>query len=77
MMTTPPVLTPFELSRMNLDGTILGMMESLTVDAAVNAAFLEERQMSELGNGVPPLSESVNIHMMWHRITELSIPGEH
>jgi uroporphyrinogen-III decarboxylase len=76
-MTTPPVLTPFEAARFNLDSTIFGMMESLTVDAAVNAAFLEERQMSELGHGVPPLSESVNIHMMWHRITELSIPGEH
>lgn len=69
--------TPFESARFNLDSALLGMCESMAVDAAVKSAIQEEAQMAELGNGVPPLTETVMVHMMWCRMAELAIPGEH
>lgn len=69
--------TPFESARFNLDSALLGMCESMAVDATVKAALREEAQMAELGNGVPPLTETVRIHLMWGQVAEMAAPEFH
>jgi hypothetical protein len=71
------VLTPFERSTLGLVEMMAGVCESVSVDAAVKSALAEEAAMAHLGQGVPPLTETVRLHIMWGGLAEFSIPGEH
>ena len=72
-----PVRTPFERSSHLMADMMMGLCESVAVNAAVRAAVAEEAEVAKLGNGTPPLSETVHIHLMWGQVAEMADPEFH
>jgi|APGre2960657373_1045057.scaffolds.fasta_scaffold246358_1 hypothetical protein len=76
-MTTPPTPTPFEAATMRTTSLTLRVCESLAVARMVEEARAMEAELSKLGEGTPPLENTVELGMMWWALTEFSVEGEH
>ena len=72
-----PVRTPFERSSHLMADMMMGLCESVAVNAAVRAAVAEEAEMCKLGNGTPPLSEAVHLHILWGQVADMADPEFH
>ena len=77
MAAKVPVRTPFERSAFLVSDMMAGLCESVAVNAAVRAALAEEAEISKLGNGTPPLTETVHIYLMWGQVAEMAAPEFH
>ncbi len=67
-----PEQTAFQNAQML--GANLG--HSMSIDLLVRSAQAYEAEMSDKGQGVPPLENTVEIAMMWGAIAEQAM-GEH
>lgn len=65
--------TPFEQSHIRAAEAGLRIVESLAVNRMITAARVYETQMVESGGGVPPLSETVTIGMMWGDVAQFAV----
>ena len=64
--------TPFEQTHIRAASAGLRIIESLAINKMI-AARAYETQMAEVGNGVPPLSETLAIGMMWGDVAQFSV----
>jgi len=65
-------LTPFEQSHQRAATLGARIIESLAVNNLVTQARNYESDMSKLGNGTPPLSETVHIGLMWASVSQFA-----
>jgi hypothetical protein len=65
-MTT--TLTPFEQSHNRAATLGVRLVESLAVNRLVAQAHAYEHDMAKIGNGCPPLSETLIINTMWNQV---------
>ena len=65
--------TPFEQSHIRAATAGLRIIESLAINKMITAARAYESQMAEVGHGVPPLSETLAIGMMWGDVAQFSV----
>ena len=65
--------TPFEQSHIRVGDLGLRIIESLAVNKMITAARVYEAQMSDVGHGVPPISETIGIGMMWGDVAQFSV----
>lgn len=65
--------TPFEQTHIRAATAGLRIIESLAVNKMITAARAYEHDMAKLGNGVPPLSETLAIGMMWGDVAQFSV----
>lgn len=65
--------TPFEQSHIRAATAGLRIIESLAVNRMITAAQVYETQVAESGGGVPPLSETVMISMMWGDVAQFAV----
>ena len=65
--------TPFEQTHIRAATAGLRIIESLAINKMITAARAYETQMAEVGNGVPPLSETLAIGMMWGDVAQFSV----
>jgi hypothetical protein len=66
-------LTPFEQSHQRAADLGVRIVSALAVNQMVTSAHAYELDMSKIGNGVPPLSETLAISLMWGDITQFSV----
>ena len=66
-------LTPFEQVHKNMAALGIRMAESLAVDNMITQAQAYELDTAKLGGGVPPLSETTTIHLMWAAVGEFTL----
>jgi len=60
--------TPFEQSHIRAAMTGARILESLAVNHMIAQAHAYEHDMAKVGNGVPPLSETLIIGTMWSAV---------
>ena len=65
-------LTPFEQTHKNMATLGIRIAESMAVDNMITQARAYELDTAQLGGGVPPLSETMVIHLMWSAVTEFT-----
>ena len=65
--------TPFEQTHIRAASAGLRIIESLAINKMITAARAYETQTAEVGNGVPPLSETLAIGMMWGDVAQFSV----
>jgi hypothetical protein len=65
-------LTPFEQSHLRAATAGARIIESLALNNLVTQARNYESDMSKLGNGTPPLSETVHIGLMWASVSQFA-----
>ena len=68
-------LTPFEQTQQRAATLGARIIESLAVNQMIAQASAYEHDMSKLGNGTPPLSESMIIHTMWTNVGQFTETG--
>ena len=66
-------LTPFEQSHVRAATVGAKIIESLAVNRMITAARAYELDMAKVGNGVPPLSETLMIGLMWGDVAQFSV----
>lgn len=66
-------LTPFEQTHIRAAGTGIAIIQSLAVNRMIVNARAYESQMAGLGGGVPPLSETLTIGMMWGDVAQFAV----
>jgi hypothetical protein len=64
--------TPFEQSHARTVGLGVRIIESLAVNNLITQARNYEADMSKLGGGVPPMSETVHIGLMWASVGQFT-----
>lgn len=69
-MTVQP--TPFELAHIRAAGAGIRIIESLAVNNLITQARNYESDMSKLGNGTPPLGETVHIGLLWASVSQFT-----
>lgn len=57
--------TPFELSHQRAASIGARIVESLAINQMIVQAHAYEHHMMQIGNGTPPLSETLIIGSMW------------
>jgi len=65
-------LTPFEQTHVRAASLGARIIESLAVNRLVAQAHAYEHDMAKLGNGVPPLSETLIITTMWGSVSQFA-----
>lgn len=65
-------LTPFEQSHQRAATLGARLVEALAVNSLVAQARSYEDRMSEIGNGCPPLSETLHISLMWASVGQFA-----
>lgn len=66
-------LTPFEQSHVRAATVGARIVESLAVNKMIASARAYELDMSKVGGGVPPLSETLMISLMWGDVAQFSV----
>jgi len=61
-------LTPFEQSHNRAATLGVRLVESFAINNLITQAQSYESRMSEIGNGCPPLSETLHISLMWSQV---------
>lgn len=64
--------TPFEQTQVRAATLGARIIESLAVNQMVAQAHAYEADMAKLGQGTPPLSESMLIHTMWTAVGQFA-----
>jgi hypothetical protein len=65
-------LTPFEQTHVRAATLGARLVESLAVNRLVAQARAYEHDMARIGNGVPPLSETLIISTMWGAVGQFA-----
>lgn len=68
-------LTPFELTHQRAVTLGHRIVEALAVNQMIVQAHAYEHDMAKIGNGVPPLSETLMIHTMWSTVGQFTDLG--
>jgi hypothetical protein len=68
-------LTPFEQTHVRAATLGARIVESLAVNHMVAQAHAYEYEMSKVGQGVPPLSETLIIGTMWNAVGQFTETG--
>ena len=68
-------LTPFEQHHVRAATLGARIVESLAVNQMIAQAHAYEHDMAKIGNGVPPLSETLIIHTMWSTVGQFADLG--
>ena len=68
-------LTPFEQTHVRAATLGARIIESLAVNHMVTQAHAYEYEMSKVGQGVPPLSETLIIGTMWNAVGQFTETG--
>ena len=66
-------LTPFEQSHVRAASAGARIVESMAVNQMIVQAHTYEYEMSKVGRGVPPLSETSIIHTMWSTVGQFAV----
>lgn len=66
-------LTPFEQTHVRAATLGARIAEAITVNHLAIQASAYEQEMSKIGNGVPPLSETIIIHAMWATVGQFTV----
>jgi hypothetical protein len=66
-------LTPFEQSHQRAATTGIKIVEALAVNKMIVSARAYELDMAKIGNGVPPLSETLMISLMWGDVAQFAV----
>lgn len=65
-------LTPFEQAHLRAATAGVRIIESLAVNNLITQARNYESDMSKVGNGTPPLGETVHIGLMWASVSQFT-----
>jgi len=65
-------LTPFEQSHQRAATLGARIVEALAVNNLVSQTQSYEARMAEIGNGCPPLSETLHIGLMWASVGQFA-----
>jgi hypothetical protein len=65
-------LTPFEQHHVRAASLGARIFESLAVNRLVAQAHAYEHDMAKIGNGCPPLSETLIINTMWGTVGQFA-----
>jgi hypothetical protein len=64
--------TPFEQNHSRTVGLGVRIVESLAVNNLITQARNYEADMAKFGGGVPPMSETVHIGLMWASVSQFT-----
>ena len=65
-------LTPFEQTHLRAATAGIRIIESLAVNNLITQARNYESDMSKVGNGTVPMSETVHIGLMWASVSQFT-----
>lgn len=65
--------TPFEQTHLRAANAGIAIIQSLAVNRMIATARTYESQMAQAGGGVPPLSETLTIGMMWGDVAQFAV----
>jgi len=65
-------LTPFEKNQVDIASVGARIVSSLAVNQMIAQAHVYEHEMAKLGEGTPPLSETLIIGTMWSTVGQFT-----
>jgi len=66
-------LTPFEQAHAGAAHLSANLLEAFAVNQMIAQAWAYEHDMAKVGNGAPPVSETIMINAMWSSLGQFSV----